>query len=116
MPATEESHPGNPVLRAILIECAHAAVRTRYGQFRSYQEAIKSRRGYEPAIGSVARKLLRIIYAMLHDRTPYADLGIDDEAISIGRKVGRWLRKLEQYGYVTCAKPEDQPDMPAQLA
>ena len=107
---------GNPVLRAILIECAHAAVRTRYGQFRSYQEAIKSRCGYKRAIVAVAHKLLRIIYAMLRDQTPYTDPGIDYEAISIGRKAGRWLQKLEQYGYVPRAKQEHQPDMPAQPA
>lgn len=107
---------GNPVLRAILVECAHAAVRTRDGQFRSYQEAVKSRRGYKRAIVAVAHKLLRIIYAMLRDQTPYTDPGINYEAISIGRKAGRWLQKLEQYGYVTRVKQEHQPDMPAQTA
>ena len=77
---------------------------------------MKSRRGYKRSIAAVAHKLLRTIYAMLRDRTPYADPGIDHEAISIGRKAARWLRKLEQYGYVARAKQEDQPDMPAQPA
>ena len=94
----------------------HAAVRTRDCQFRSFHEAMKSRRGYKRAIVAVAHKLLRTIYAMLRDRTPYADPGIDYEAISIGRKAGRWLQKLEQYGYVQRLKQEDQPDMPAQPA
>ena len=107
---------GNPILRAILIECAHAAVRTRDCQFRSFHESMKSRRGYKRAIVAVAHKLLRTIYAMLRDRTPYADPGIDYEAISIGRGAGRWLQKLEQYGYVQRLKQEDQPDMPAQPA
>ena len=105
---------GNPTLRAILIECAHAAVRTRHSQFQSYHESVKSRRGYKRSIVAVAHKLLRTIYAMLRDRTPYADPGIDYEAISIGRKAARWLRKLEQYGYATRAKrakQEAQPDM-----
>ena len=107
---------GNPTLRAVLIECAHAAVRTRGCQFHTYHESVKSRRGYKRAIVAVAHKLLRTIHAMLRDQTPYADPGIDHEAISIGRKAGRWLHKLEQYGYVTRAKQEDQPDMPAQPA
>ena len=75
---------------------------------------MKSRRGYKRSIVAVAHKLLRTIYAMLRDRTPYADPGIDYEAISIGRKAARWLRKLEQYGYATRAKrakQEAQPDM-----
>ena len=106
----------NPTLRAVLIECAHAAVRTRDTQFHSYQESIQSRRGYKRAIVAVAHKPLRTIPAMLRDQTPYSDPGIDHEAISIGRKAGRWLRKLEQYRYVTRAKQEGQPDMPAQPA
>ena len=84
---------GNPILRAILVECAHAAVRTRGCQFQTW-------RGYKRAIVAVAHKMLHTIYAMLRDGTPYADPGIDYEGISIGRKASRWLRKLEQYGYI----------------
>ena len=103
----------NPVLRALLIECAHAAVRKRDTPFRGYQESSNSRRGYKRAIVAVAHKLLRTIHAMLRERTPCADPGIDEEAISIGRKAGQWLRKLEQYGYASRANAQDQPDMPA---
>ena len=42
--------------------------------------------------------MLRVLYAMLHDGVPYADPGVDYEAISIDRKAARWLKKLEQYG------------------
>ena len=91
---------GNPTLRAVLVECAHAAIRTRGCQFQSYHEAVKSRRGYKRAVVATAHKMLRIIYAMLRDGTPYADPGIDYEAISINRKAARWLKKLEQYGHI----------------
>ena len=80
---------GNPTLRAVLIECADAAIRTRGCLFHGYHESVKSRRGYKRAIVAVAHKLLRTIHAMLRDRTPYADPGIDYEAISIGRRAGR---------------------------
>ena len=107
---------GNPILRAILVECAHAAVRTRGCQFQTYHQAVKSRRGYKRAIVAVAHKMLRTIYAMLRDGTPYADPGIDYEAISISRKASRWLLKLEQYGYVARLAREEQPDMSTQPA
>ena len=107
---------GKPVLRAILVECAHAAVRTRGCQFQTYHQAVKSRRGYKRAIVAVAHKILRTIYAMLRDGTPYADPGIGDEGISIDRKASRWLQKLEQYGYVTRLAREEQPDMSARPA
>ena len=107
---------GNPILRAILVECAHAAVRTRGCQFQTWHQAVKSRRGYKRAIVAVAHKMLRTIYAMLRDGTPYADPGIDYEAISISRKASRWLQKLEQYGYVARLAREEQPDMSTQPA
>ena len=91
---------GNPTLRAVLVECAHAAVRTRGCQFHSYHEAVKSRRGYKRAVVATAHKMLRTIYAMLRDGTPYDDPGIDYEAIAIDRKAARWLQKLERYGFV----------------
>ena len=41
---------GNPILRAILVACAHAAVRTRGCQFQTWHQAVKSRR--EAAAGA----------------------------------------------------------------
>ncbi|MCY4462328.1 MAG: transposase [Albidovulum sp.] len=107
---------GNPILRAILVECSHAAVRTLGCQFQAYHRAVTSRRGYKRAIVAVAHKMLRIIYAMLRDGKPYADPGIDYERISISRKASRWLQKLEQYGYVTRRAREEQTDMSARPA
>ena len=107
---------GNPILRAILVECAHAAVRTRGCQFQAYHRAVTSRRGYKRAIVAVAHKMLRTIYAMLRDGKPYADPGIDYERIAIGYKASRWLQKLEQYGYVNVRAREEQTDMPTRTA
>jgi len=107
---------GNPILRAILVECAHAAARTRCCQFQAYHQAVTSRRGYKRAIVAVAHKMLRTIYAMLRDGTPYADPGIDYERISVGRKASRWLKKLKQYGYFDPLEREEQTDMPTRTA
>ena len=107
---------GNPILRAILVECAHAAVRTRGCQFQAYHQAVTSRRGYKRAIVAVAHKMLRTIYAMLRDGTPYADPGIDYERISVDRKASRWLKKLKQYGYFDPLEREEQTDMPTRTA
>ena len=107
---------GNPIPRAILVECAHATVRTRGCQFQADHRAVTSRRGYKRAIVAVAHKMLRTIYAMLRDGKPYADPGIDYERIAIGCKASRWLQKLEQYGYVNVRAREEQTDMPTRTA
>ena len=80
---------GNPTLRAVLVECAHAAARTKVCQFQGYHEAVKSRRGYKRATVATAHKMLRVIHAMLRDGKPYVDPGINYKEISINRRASR---------------------------
>ena len=51
---------GSKTLRAVLVECAHAAARTHGCQFRGYHKALMVRRGYKRAIVATAHKLLRV--------------------------------------------------------
>ena len=88
---------GNQTLRAVLIECAHAAARTHNCQFQAFHQALTKRRGYKRAIVATAHKLLRCIFAVLRDRTPYRDPVTDYEALLVQRNAPRWLRKLHQF-------------------
>ena len=104
---------GNATLRAVLVECAHAAVRTRDCQFRSYHESLKCRIGYKRSVVAVAHKQLRTMFAMMRDGRAYQDPGIDYEEISIGRRAPRWLQKLAKYGHVQAAPPPASADAQA---
>lgn len=73
----------NPVLRAIPVEYAHPAVRNRGCRFQAWHQTVKCRRGYKRVIVAVARKMPRIIHAMLRDSTPCADHGIGYGGISV---------------------------------
>ena len=88
---------GNQTLRAVLIESAHAAARTNNCQFQDYHQALTKRRGYKRAIVATAHKLLRCVFAVLRDRTPYRDPATDYEAVLVQRNAPRWLRKLRQF-------------------
>ncbi len=88
---------GNKTLRAVLVECAHAAARTHNCQFRAYHKALMVRRGYKRAISATAHKLLRSIFAVLRDRRPYRDPDTDYEALLVRRNAPRWLRKLREF-------------------
>ena len=88
---------GNQTLRAVLIECAHAAARTNDCQFQGFHQALTKRRGYKRAVVATAHKLLRCIFAVLRDRTPYRDPATDYEALLVQRNAPRWLRKLHQF-------------------
>ena len=88
---------GNQTLRAVLIESAHAAARTNNCQFQAYHQTLTRRRGYKRAIVATAHKLLRCLFAVLRDGTPYRDPATDYEALLVQRNAPRWLRKLQQF-------------------
>jgi transposase len=93
---------GNPWVRRLLCEFAQAAARTRCG-LKAKFDSLKIRKGYKKAIIALAHKMLRIIYAMLRNRTYYKDSAIDYEALIVARNAPRWLKMLRKHGYITDA-------------
>lgn len=94
---TGRSRPGSRTLRAVLVECAHAAARTKGCQFQSYQKALTVRRGYKRAVVANAHKLARCVFAVLRDGRPYRDPAADYEALLVKRNAPRWLRTLRRF-------------------
>ena len=89
---------GSSHMRGLLVACAHGAARTRTSQFHAYHGAIAGRRGHKRAIVATARKLARVIYAVLRDGKPYRDPEVDYEALLVKRKAPRWIAKLREFG------------------
>lgn len=89
---------GSSHLRGLLVACAHGAARTRTSQFHAYHGAIAGRRGHKRAIVATARKLARVVYAVLRDGKPYRDPEVDYEALLVKRKAPRWIAKLREFG------------------
>ena len=99
-PAAKIARMGNKALRAVLVECAHAAARTHGCQFRGYHRAPMVRHGYKRAIVATAYKLLRVLYVVLRDARPYHDPEADYEALMVRRNAPRWIRMLHRYGLI----------------
>ena len=57
--------PGNPYVKAILVQCAWAAVKTRNSEFNRWFWSRQGRIGKKKAIIAVARKLLFKLYTLL---------------------------------------------------
>lgn len=90
---------GNPYVRRILCEAAHAAGRTRCG----LQEKFKSlvvRRGRKRAIFALAHKLLKIIFVLISRGEHYRDATVNYEAMLVERNAPRWLQMLKKYGFI----------------
>jgi len=90
---------GNPYVRRLLCEFAHAASRTK-SAFKAKFQALVVRRGYKRAIIAIAHKILRTIFFMLQRREHYRDSAIDYEALFVQRNAPRWIKALNKFGFI----------------
>ncbi len=79
---------GSRRLRWILIQCAHASIRTN-SKINEFYSKIAKRRGDKKAVVAVARKLVKIIYAVLSSRNPslYGDVKKTENKIKRMKKI-----------------------------
>ena len=101
-----KTRKGSPWLRALLIQAAHAAARTRDTYLAAQYRRLAARRGKNRAAVAVAHTILIIIYHLLVEETEYRDLGAQyfdqrhREAVE-----RRLVRRLEQLGYTVALTP-----------
>lgn len=99
--------PGNPHLRAALIEAALAATHQKDCYFREKFYRLKARRGHKRAVIAIARKLLVAVYYVLSKDTPYQELGagyldkLEPERLKLNL-----VRRLERLGYQVKLDPK----------
>jgi len=100
--------PGDPWLRRTLIECAHAAARTKDSYFAVQYRQLAHRRGPNKAAVAVAHSLLVVIWHVLSTGVLYQDLGSDwfERRRDPERETRRLVRQLEALGHtVNLATP-----------
>ncbi|MDX8407602.1 MAG: IS110 family transposase [Mariprofundaceae bacterium] len=90
---------GNPYVRRLLCECAHAASRTA-SVFQAKYTSLAIRRGHKRAIIALAHKLLRTCYFMISRGEYYRDTTIDYEEMAVKRNAPRWIKALKKFGYM----------------
>jgi len=97
---------GNVWLRAMLGEVAWSIARSKGAYLHAQYHRLARRRGKYRAILAVAHSVVVIIYHMLRDRRPYADLGPDYfERLDTTRTQQHNVRRLEQLGYTVTLAP-----------
>lgn len=94
-----KTRKGNAWVRRLLCEFAQAAARSRCA-LKDKFTTLAIRKGHKKSIVALGHKMLRIIYAMLSDGTPYQDRTIDYEALSVQRNAPRWIKKLIKHGFL----------------
>ncbi len=93
---------GNPYVRRLLCEFAHAASRTKSAFHARFQSLIV-RRGYKRAIVALAHKMLRTIFFMLKRGDYYRDSATNYEQLSVQRNASRWIKALTRFGFIPAA-------------
>lgn len=91
---------GAPWLKALLVQCAWAAVNVRSSYLRAQFLRLKSRRGPKKAIVAVAASILKAAYFILRNGVHYHDLGADYfDRSDKTRATSRLVRRLMDLGY-----------------
>jgi transposase len=93
---------GNPYVRRLLCEFAHAASKSSCAIKAKYQ-ALVIRMGRKRAIIACAHKMLRIIFHMLSRNQAYRDTTVNIEALIVKRNAPRWIKALIRHGYLPSA-------------
>ena len=97
---------GDPWLRRLLIQAAHAAARCKDCFLAALYRRIASRRGAKRAAMAVAHRILVIIYHILDDQVPYREYGetaSEEQQRQATEK--RLIHQLERLGHHVTLEP-----------
>lgn len=97
-----KTRKGNAWVRRLLCEFAQAASRSRCA-LKDKFATLSLRKGHKKSIVALAHKILRILFAMLKNNTPYQDRVVDYEALSVQRNAPRWIKMLVKHGFIPAA-------------
>jgi transposase len=90
---------GNKWLRAVLVECAHAAGHTKGTYLGTKFRRFASRKGKQRAAVMVAHRILEVAYFIIRDKVPYRELG--DQYLDAHHRehiIRHHVRRLESLG------------------
>jgi transposase len=111
--SAEENHSsrspkGNPFVRRILDQAAHAAVKKEGSHFQSLFRRFLPRLKYSGAIWLVAHRLARLAWKILHDGVRYLEQGQQTDPRNRKRRAQKLVQSLRKLGY-TVALTTIQP-------
>jgi len=93
------SPKGNRQMLRILNQAANAAVKTKGSIFEIVYRRQVPRMGHNPAIGTIAHRLCRLIWILLHREVRYEERGPAVIERSKRKRTARMVRELRKLGY-----------------
>lgn len=90
---------GDKWLKAIIVECAWGATRTKNTYLRSKYDSLAGRRGKKKALIAVGHKILKAAYFILKNKETYKELGGDYlDKKTKAKQIKRHLQQLRRLG------------------
>ena len=96
---SNRSPKGNRLMRRILNQVAHAAVRTKGSVLQTIYRRLLPRLGHNKAIWAVAHRLCRLTWKMLRQSVKYVEYGQVPNPKARQKRTARLLRELRSLGY-----------------
>ena len=86
-------------LKALLVQCAWAATRTKGTYLRSKYDSLVGRRGKKRALIAIGHKILVATYFILKDKVAYKELGAEYlQELKKGKQIKRHIQLLKELG------------------
>ena len=103
--SSNRSAKGNRVMRRLLDQLAHAAVRKEGTQLQLLFRRLSARLGYNKAIWAIAHRLCRLIWKVLHEGVRYVEQGLPPTPLMLKRRRQRLVTELRRLGYQVTLMP-----------
>jgi transposase len=97
------------MMRRLLNQAAHAAVKTKGSFFQNLYRRWVPRLGHNKAIWAVANRLCRLVWKILHQEQNYIEYGNRVNPKTIKDRATRMIRQLKAFGYQLHVIPPEQP-------
>jgi len=99
------SPKGNPYVRKLLTQAAHAAVKKTGCHFQQLFRRFLPRLGYKGAMWAVAHRLGRLAWKILHDGVRYIEQGTAPNPQARKRRAQKLTQALRKLGYAVTISP-----------
>lgn len=93
-----KSKKGNKAAKALLSQVVWANSRSN-NRIGKYFRNVRKRRGEKKAVVATAHLIVRIIYAILRDRVPYAEIEQEREQQQKEKRTSYFIKQLKTMGY-----------------
>jgi len=97
--ASNRSPKGNRLMRRLLNQCAHAAVKVKGSIFEIVFRRLLPRLGFKQAIWAIAHRLSRLIWKILHQGVRYDEHGPAVNQKSRSARTAKMIKELKNLGY-----------------